>query len=453
MLFIQSGRRDGEQLRKGRGVLELSQFDLGLIKCGIILLCRLDDCLVVRGEGLDHGAAGFLSPAAAPDHLRDQGERAFSRAIVPGIEALIGRDHADQRDVFKIEPLGDHLRADHDGDVFLAETVEQLFVGTGRRDGIRVHAEHFSPGKELFQFRLDHLRPRAEVFEFSPTDRAALVRPLGIAAIVAEQASVRAVVGHGNAAARALVDKAAFAAADETVCAPSVDKQDALFAAVDVLLQFLPQEAADAAAVSAAELALHIDDLNRRKLLVVITVLQLKIAVAPRHRAVHAHDIRRRRTEKQQTACLCTAEFGHIARVIARDVLRLVGLLLLLVNDDESERFHRRKNSAARADHDARFSCFDPLPLVIALPDGEAAVEDRHIIAEVRGKGLDHLRRERDLRNQQDHAFPKLKLAVDQVDIDAGLAAAGDAEEKRRSAFPGDGEFPDPLKRSLLLSI
>ena len=59
-------------------------------------------------------------------------------------------------------------------------------------------------------------------------------------------------------------------------------------------------------------------------------------------------------------------------------------------------------------------------------------MQDGNRVAEIGGKCLDHLRRQRDLRHEQDRALPRCERLRDQVQVDKRLAAAGHAEEQRR---------------------
>ena len=118
--------------------------------------------------------------------------------------------------------------------------------------------------------------------------------------------------------------------------------------------------------------------------------------------------------------------------MVARRALGLIGVLLLLVDDEQAKILHGCKDRAARADDDARETRTDALPLVIALRERQTAVQDGNRVAEIGGKRLDHLRRQRDLRNEQDRALPRCERLRDQVQIHERLAAAGHAEEQRR---------------------
>ena len=54
---------------------------------------------------------------------------------------------------------------------------------------------------------------------------------------------------------------------------------------------------------------------------------------------------------------------------------------MLLIDDDEAEPHRRREDRGARADHDARLTAPDAVPLLRALLRRERGVEHRDLIA------------------------------------------------------------------------
>ena len=126
--------------------------------------------------------------------------------------------------------------------------------------------------------------------------------------------------------------------------------------------------------------------------------------------------------------------------MVAGRLLLLVGMLVLLVHDDEAERFDRRKDGRARADDDPRAALANLVPFVVALAGGQMAVQHRHqrlqrAGAEPRLEPLDGLRRERDFRHEHNRALAVFQGVGDGLQINLGLAAAGDAvQEEGRGA-------------------
>ena len=132
---------------------------------------------------------------------------------------------------------------------------------------------------------------------------------------------------------------------------------------------------------------------------------------------------------------LRTAKFCHVARMVARCALGFVGILLLLVDNEQAEVLHGRKDGAARADDDARKAGADALPLIITLRERKAAVQDSDRITEVRRKRLDHLRRQRDLGHKHAGRTAGRQHAFNRREVDLSFAGTGDAIDKDNVAM------------------
>ena len=77
---------------------------------------------------------------------------------------------------------------------------------------------------------------------------------------------------------------------------------------------------------------------------------------------------------------------------------------MLFVDDDEPKVFEGREDGGASADDEIHVAGPDAVPLIVTLAVGQPAVLDRHAIAE-RGPELrGHLRRQRDLGDEHQHA-------------------------------------------------
>ena len=119
-------------------------------------------------------------------------------------------------------------------------------------------------------------------------------------------------------------------------------------------------------------------------------------------------------------------------------------MLVLLVHDDQAERLDGRKDGRAGADDDAGAALADLVPFIVALAGGQMAVQHRderlqRAGAEPRLEALDGLRREGDFRHEHDGAFALLQRVGDGLEIDLGLAAAGDAVEEEGRGARGEG--------------
>ena len=302
----------------------------------------------------------------------------------------------------------------------------------GHGNGVGIHAQRLHAGEQRVEIRLDALRPVAEKAQLAAADRALRIDPPAVAAVVADEHLVALMIRQADAAVRARIGRAALGAGDDLTRAAPVEKQNTLLAAAEILLQLAIEHGADGAGGAVAQFLLHIGDDDVRQLTGIEPIRQRKVMIAPGLGVIAADNVRRCRAEQQQRTVLGAAELGHVARVIARRALGLIGVLLLLVDDEQAEILHGCENRAARADNDARETRADAFPLVVALRERQAAVQNGDRVTEIGGKRLDHLRRQRNLRHEQDRALPRRERLRDQVQVDERLAAAGHAEEQRR---------------------
>ena len=106
------------------------------------------------------------------------------------IERGVGAEDADQRDVLKIQALGDHLGAEQDRDLFFFKLPQELFVPMRRADRVGVHAQDLRSGEQSVQLLLDLLRTGADVLHDAAALRAAFIGRLTVAAVMAHQPSI-----------------------------------------------------------------------------------------------------------------------------------------------------------------------------------------------------------------------------------------------------------------------
>ncbi len=187
----------------------------------------------------------------------------------------------------------------------------------------------------------------------------------------------------------------------------------------------------------------HIHDAHDGHLLVVGPLGQLEQRVFALAAVVIAFQRGRGGAEHDHGAFHLAAHNGDVARVVAGRLLLLVGVLVFLVHNDQAERLDRRKDGGARADGDPRAALANLVPLVVPLAGGQMAVQHCHqrlqrAGTEPRLESLDGLRRERDLRDEDNCALALFQRMGDGLQINLRLAAAGNAvEEKGRGARGG----------------
>ena len=136
------------------------------------------------------------------------------------------------------------------------------------------------------------------------------------------------------------------------------------------------------------------------------------------------------------------AHHRHVAGVIMHAIFLLVSLVVLLVDDDEAEIGVGQKQRRARANDDGHLAVGDCLPGARAAARRQLRMPFRRPHAEPRGEAVEELRGQRDLRHQDQALPPGADRVGHRLEIDFGLARAGDAVEQRhRIAALGDGCF------------
>ena len=129
------------QARLAGRVFELfAKFDFLLVKAGEVVAAGVLDRRMKRRERLDDDFAFDIAASGAPGDLGEELEGAFARAEIRHVQAEVGVDDADQRDVRKMQALGDHLRADQDVDFAGAKIAEDAAVIVLALQRVGIHA-------------------------------------------------------------------------------------------------------------------------------------------------------------------------------------------------------------------------------------------------------------------------------------------------------------------------
>ncbi len=249
----------------------------------------------------------------------------------------------------------------------------------------------------------------------------------------------------GDGAGGALGHVATVAALHEAGAAAAIEEEDGLLALVEGLVEAELQGAAEHAAVARLELVAHVDHVDGRQdgrghdaqgVAVGVShgahaLLELEQGVLAPERLLVGDDVRRGRAHDQHGARKLGQLLGDVAGVVARRrVLLLVGPLVLLVDDDEAEVRLRREDGRPAADDDGVAAVADAVPLVEELALREAAVEHGDLAGEALGEAAHGLRREGDLRHEDDGALAGGDGVVEGGEVDLGLAGAGDAVQE-----------------------
>ena len=355
-------------------------------------------------------------------------------AVVLRVQALVGIEHTNQRDILKIQSLGHHLGADKDIGFAFAEFIQQAFVCALGGHGVRVHAEHPRGREPLVQLLLQLLRAG----RFGEQARAAALRALagyldGCAAVVAHRAAGHRMVGHGGRARRALGHPAAHAAADHAAVAAPVEEQDGLLSLFERADQFALEVRPDDAAPSLAGQTAHVRDDDLGQSGTEKPLGERENRVFSLFCAVIRLDRRRCRAEHEQRVRLRRAVLCHIPRMVARRLLRAVRRVLLLVDDDNAEVLRGREHRRACADDHPCSAGFYLLEAVVPLTGGQRRVQNRDFFAKPGGKLPQKLRCQSNFGHEHNGALSLLERVRDELEIHLCLAAAGHAEQQRRT--------------------
>ena len=124
------------------------------------------------------------------------------------------------------------------------------------------------------------------------------------------------------------------------------------------------------------------------------------------------------------------AHHCQVSALVTWSIILFVGLLVLLIHDNEPQSGHRGEDGAAGTDDDPAFAASDLLPLRETLCAAKLRMLDRQFIAETAVETIHHLGCERDLRDQEDHPLILSQIFADQFDIHFGFAASGDPIEQ-----------------------
>ena len=165
--------------------------------------------------------------------------------VVLRVERKVRVQHTHERHVFKIQPLGNHLRAKENGDILFFKFAQQRFMSARRADGVGVHTQHFSLWEQVKKLLLDLLCAGADALHQSPALAAPVHYGFGVPAVMAHQPFVGGMVRHRHAAPRTLRHVAALAAQQHPRAAAPVEKQNALLPALNVFFKLCTQRTTD----------------------------------------------------------------------------------------------------------------------------------------------------------------------------------------------------------------
>ena len=253
------------------------------------------------------------------------------------------------------------------------------------------------------------------------------------AAMMADQPPPEAMIDQPGIAIRACEAMPAGAAQRERRIAAAIEEQQAPARRARARPAPLPPDAAQMKRPRGGPSRAQIDRFDRRQMLAAETLRQMQPRVAAAPRIDLGFDRRRRRRQHDRDLLLARAHHRHVARVIVHAVLLLVGGIVLLIDDDQAEIGVGQKQRRARADDDLHFVRRQPPPRCARACAAQSC--ECHSAGRTPkrcGEAIEELRGERDFRHQDQRLLAAPDRFGDGLEIDFGLAGAGDAVDQRR---------------------
>ncbi len=247
---------------------------------------------------------------------------------------------------------------------------------------------------------------------------------------MADKALAKTVIDQPGIADGAGEAMAAATTQRERRIAAAVEEQQCLLLALDGIVDLLCQLRRDEAAALRC-FAAQVDGLDMRHGRAAEALRQHHALIAALARIDLGFDRGRGGGEHDRNLGDMAAHHRHVARMIMHAVVLLVGLVVLLIHHDEPEIGIGQKQRRARADHDRGFSGRNRGPVAGARARGQLRMPFDRPHTEALREPIEELAGERDLRHQDQRLLAPPDDFGHRLEIDLGLAGAGDAVEQR----------------------
>ncbi len=268
------------------------------------------------------------------------------------MQGRVGVHDPNERDLWEVEPLGDHLRADEDPHLARAKLGQGPLVAAGllHRVGIHPQAGHVSKSGPHLGF--EPLRPQATVVDAGKLALGTHGRRRHFKiAVVAQHDLGVSMMRERQFAVGTLHDLATLRALDVRREAASIEQQDDLSPLVERVPHGKLQLAADRATKDLlARFVAQVDRQHVGQRPIEDALRQLDKPILADSGAVPTLERWRGRPEHQRHPFIMGAPGRDIARVIAGRGVLLERRLVFLVEHDHAQLRDRREDGAPRAD-------------------------------------------------------------------------------------------------------
>ena len=424
---------------KGGKPKALAKFQFLLKETVEIMMARELYGWTERREGLDEDFPFDLAASGSPRDLSEELKGPLSRAKIRQMEAQIGIDDSDESHIRKMQAFGDHLCSDQDIDRAFLEGLKRLVIGVLAAHRISIHSCHPRIRKHALDGILHLLRPHAGVpnrWIFACGTRFG--RALIISANVTCKLGGVTMVGERHTAIHASADVTTRLAEHCRGKASPVEEKDRLLAIGQALPDGVDQgRRANRVESGRAGGPAHIQHPDERHAATVDTLAELQESIfSGLHIAPTLHG-GSRAAQHNGTPFPLGPQHSDIPGMITRRFLLLVRAFVLLIDDNNPQAVKRREDGAPRADNDARRTRMNLVPFVVTFARREMAVKHRNLLLKVGEsclKTFHRLRREGDLRHQDERGPAETERMLYGLQINFRLSAPGDAEEQQRPA-------------------
>src|SRR5579872_954289 len=387
---------------------------------------------MLRLPGLQQAAARLVAASGAPGRLLKELKGPLGRARIAIGETDVGVDDPNERQQRKIVALGDELRANDKvvrAGCRLIELMTQMFETAGE-----IGRENQRPGVgkkrlRLFSEPLDAGAASGEAVGLLARWAEMRAR-LDMAAMVTGELAAKAMLDQPGRTIGTLEAMAAGAAERQRRITAPIEEEERLFAFRPRLLDGGDQARRQPASARRS-LAAQVDRRQIRQAARAKARGKFE-PIVPALLGVDARlDRGRRRGEHDRRAFDPRSHHRHVARVVRRAVFLLVGRFVLLIDNDEAEIAERQEQGGAGAGDDANLAAGDRAPQAAAQTRWRARMPFGWPDAETPGETIEKLRRQGDFRQQDQRLSSRAKRLRQGLEIDLGLAGAGDAFQQR----------------------
>ena len=384
--------------------------------------------------GLDQHPARLVAAPGAAGDLLDLLEAALGGAQIAARQAEVGVDHPDQRQVGEMIALGDQLGADDDVDLAGLHRRDELGGARRRPDGVGGDDRGARFGKQRGDLVGDALDPGAD------GDQAVLLAAFGAGACgggmtwpqwwqarrcISRCSTIQAVqLGHWK---RWPQWRHRVSGAKPRRLRNSKDCSPASRLARSSSTRLGASQRPRGGGSWVMSMARIVGQRRAGE-----AVGQRDFAVAADLDHVPALDRRGRRRQDHRHVLELAAHHRDVAGVVLDAFLLLEAGLVGLVDDDQAELGVGQEQRRAGADDDLGLAAGDRPPGAAALRRAQVGMPGDRGAAEARLEALEERLGQRDLGQQHQRLLALAKRLGDRLEIDLGLARAGDPVEQHR---------------------